>query len=165
MAQTDRLSLPLLAAGQAQKELTHNEALLLIDMAVQPVVETADLPTPPVSPSPGQWWVVGAGATGAWAGQARAIAVWTAGGWLFATPQNGWRAWVMDRGHMCRFDGTDWIDEAAQADGYHVAGQRVVGARQAAIATPSGGMTQDAEARAAIAALLVAMRAHGLIAT
>ena len=28
---TSRLQLPLMAAGQAQKEVTHNEALLLID--------------------------------------------------------------------------------------------------------------------------------------
>ena len=35
---TPRWALPLLAAGQAEKELTHNEALLLLDMAVQPSV-------------------------------------------------------------------------------------------------------------------------------
>ena len=35
---TARLTLPFLQSGQAQKELTHNEALTLLDIAVQPVV-------------------------------------------------------------------------------------------------------------------------------
>ena len=35
---TSRLGLPTLAAAQAQKEMTHNEALTLLDVAVQPVV-------------------------------------------------------------------------------------------------------------------------------
>ena len=165
MAQTDRLSLPLLAAGQAQKELTHNEALLLIDVAVQPVVESADIFSPPATPDPGRCWVIAGPATGAWAGHENAIAAWTAGGWLFALPQNGWRAWAIDRGNMIRFDGVDWLDEPSRAGGYHIGGERVVGSRQPAIATPSGGMTQDTEARGAIASMLLAMRAHGLIAT
>ncbi len=45
-----------------------------------------------------------------------------------------------------------------------VAGQQVVGARQAAVANAAGGATIDAEARTAINALLAAARAHGLIA-
>ena len=36
--QTDRFALPLLATAQAQKEMTHNEALALLDAVVQPVV-------------------------------------------------------------------------------------------------------------------------------
>lgn len=164
MALTDRLSLPLLAAGQAQKDITHNEALLLIDMAVQPVIESADLSTPPGSPSPGQCWAIAAGAAGAWDGQDGAIAAWTASGWLFAMPQNGWQAWALDRGNLVRFDGLEWIDEQARSDGYHVDGERVVGPRQAAITAPDAGATQDTEARAVIAEILDAMRAHGLIA-
>ena len=35
---TPRWSLPLLAAGQAQKEMTHNEALSLLDLVVHPCV-------------------------------------------------------------------------------------------------------------------------------
>jgi hypothetical protein len=165
MVQTDRLGLPLLAAGQAQKEVTHNEALGLIDVGIQPVVESADLSTPPGSVTPGQCWVVASSASGAWLGHEGAVAAWTAGGWLFATPQNGWRAWAVDRGNMIRFDGVAWIDEDMRANGYYIAGEQIVGVRQPAIATPSGGTTQDAEARAAIGAMLAALRTHGLIAT
>jgi hypothetical protein len=58
-------------------------------------------------------------------------------------------------------DGTSFGTAANQILGFH--GARVVQA--AAIASPAGGATVDAEARTAITALLVAMRAKGLIAT
>jgi len=165
MTQTHRLGLPLLAAGQAQKEITYNEALAIIDVVAQSSVESADLATPPGSPAFGQCWVVASGAAEAWITRETTLTVWTPSGWLFVQPHEGWRLWAIDRGNMIRFDGTDWIDEDVRADGYHVGDDKVVGARQAAIATPSGGATQDSEARSAIAAILAALRVHGLIAT
>ena len=51
---TARLGLPFLQAGQGQKELTHNEALAMLDIAVQPVVLEVGLATPPATPLPGQ---------------------------------------------------------------------------------------------------------------
>lgn len=42
-------------------------------------------------------------------------------------------------------------------------GNQVVGARAAAIAGPSGGSVVDTEGRAAIDAMLIALREHGLI--
>ncbi len=44
-----------------------------------------------------------------------------------------------------------------------LAGEQVVAARQAAIADPQGGSTNDAEARQAVIAILAALRNHGLI--
>jgi hypothetical protein len=163
MAQTDRLDLPLIAAGQAQKEITHNEALGLIDIMVQLVVESAGLAMPPASPSYGQCWIVGTGGTGAWSGKDGVVAGWTANGWLFAVPRVGWRAWAIDRGNVIRFDGTSWGDDPVRNDGFYVAGVRVLAGRQAAIVDPSGGATQDGEARVAISAILNVLRAHGLI--
>jgi len=165
MMETNRLRLPLLAAGQAQKELIHNEALGLIDLAVQSCVESADLATPPATPVAGQCWIVAAGADQAWSGRDDALAAWTDGGWLFATPGAGWRAWVQDRGHMMHFGDAGWADAPARGDGYYVAGQRVVGERQAGIADPAGGSAPDAEARGAISSILAILRAHGLIAS
>ena len=81
-----RLGLPLLAPGQAQKEMTHNEALAAIDLALAASVRAVGLDAPPLSPTPGESWIVGASPTGAWAGQAGALAGWTAGGWRFVRP-------------------------------------------------------------------------------
>jgi hypothetical protein len=165
LMQTDRLALPLLAAGQAAKELVHNEALLRLDLVSQPVVESADLAVPPGAPLPGQCWIAATGASGGWAGRDGAIAGWTDNGWRFVMPALGWRAWVIDRGHTMRYDGTRWMDEAMRDDGYFVAGDRVLAGRQAAIVNPAGGVTIDGEARAAVMTILAALRAHGLIAT
>ncbi len=80
-------------------------------------------------------------------------------------PGTGWQAWIADRGQSMRFDGTAWVDENVRSDGYFVAGDRIIAGRQSAIPGPSGGSTIDNEARAAIAAMLAALRLHGLIAT
>lgn len=165
MAQTDRLGLPLIAAGQAQKEITHNEALMALDLAVQATAESADMAVPPLAPLAGQCWIVGSGATGAWAGRERALAGWTEAGWLFLTPRAGWRLWVADRQNSVAFDGVGWSDEPVREDGYYHGGERVIAARQAAIDSPDGGAVQDSEARSAIGAILDTLRAHGLIAT
>jgi hypothetical protein len=88
--QTDRLAMPLLFAGQAQKEITHNEALTLLDMLVQPVALSTTLAITPAQPEPGQCWIVPSGASGAWADRAGELALWTAGGWRFVAPKAGW---------------------------------------------------------------------------
>nr|WP_086011139.1 DUF2793 domain-containing protein [Sphingobium chlorophenolicum] len=161
---TFRWALPQLFAGQAQKELFHNEALARVDMLLHGAVESADEHVPPALPAVGACWIVAAGASGAWDGRAGALACWTEGGWRFADPRAGLSLWVADRGHAMLHDGTGWRDCGAGGDGFHVGGERVVGARAAAIANPSGGATVDAEARSALAAILAALRAHGLIA-
>lgn len=48
---------------------------------------------------------------------------------------------------------------------YKVNGTQVLTSQQAAISNPSGGSTQDAEARTAITEILAAIRTHGIIAT
>ena len=46
-----------------------------------------------------------------------------------------------------------------------VGGEKVVGARAAAIADPASGGMVDAEARSAVGQILEALRGHGLIAS
>src|SRR3546814_3824403 len=68
---TPRFSLPLLAVAQAQKEVTHNEALTLLDALVHAAIEAGPLATPPANPALGQCWIVDAAATGVWSGAER----------------------------------------------------------------------------------------------
>jgi hypothetical protein len=75
--QSARFALPFLLPGQAQKEAYHNEALTILDGVVHAAVEGAPLAVPPESPTAGQSWIVGAGASGAWSGQAQKLAIWT----------------------------------------------------------------------------------------
>jgi Protein of unknown function (DUF2793) len=163
--QTDRLSLPLLAVAQAQKEMTHNEALALLDAIVQPVVVAVAPASIPASPVPGQAWIVGAAATGAWAGHDHSLAVWTSGGWRFVAPFEGMTVWSLAQGMIVRRPAWAWIAGALTGSTLSLSGLQVVGARAAAIANPAGGTTIDSEARAALSSILAALRAHGLIAT
>lgn len=159
---TARLALPLLHAGQAQKELDHNEALVLLDIAVQPVVEAIGLNAPPDDPADGSCWVVGSDPTGAWAGHADALAGWTAGGWRFVAPRDGMSAWRATDGLTARYEG-GWTIGESRVVRLVIGSDQVIGERQAAIANPIGGSSIDIEARDAITAVLAAMRTHGLI--
>lgn len=93
---TPNLGLPTLAQGQAQKEITHNEALLRLDTLVQSSVNSRALATPPASPANGERWIVPSGATGAWAGHTDKIAFWREGTWGYLSPVVGWRVHVED---------------------------------------------------------------------
>ena len=162
---TARLALPLLHAGQAQKELDHNEALALLDMCVQPVVLEDGLNLPPADPAEGDCWIVGADPGGAWSGQAFALAGWTAGGWRFVAPYRGMAARRSSDGVDVRYDGDQWIVGEVRAAALIIAGERVVAARQPAVANPVSGGTIDVEARLGLAEILATLRTHGLIAT
>ncbi|HEY0327055.1 MAG TPA: DUF2793 domain-containing protein [Allosphingosinicella sp.] len=158
-----RFDLPLLQPGQAQKEVFHNEALAAIDLLLEAAVEGGPVAAPPASPEIGQCWIAAAGATGAWVGQDHRIAGWTAGGWRFLAPQPGTRVWDKSAELWRHWDGSVWSDGSLPAASLVIAGQQVVGSRQPAVASPSGGTIIDAEARAAVASLIVALETHGLI--
>jgi len=157
-----RFGLPFILPGQAQKEVYHNEALAALDGLIHPAVE-GSATAPPANPAPGQCWTVADGATGAWAGQDDKLALWTAAGWRFLAPTAGMAVWDKSAGFERRWDGSAWSDGKIFAAGLNIGGQQVVGARQAAVPSPSGGTTIDAEARTAIGALIVALKSHGLI--
>lgn len=102
------LALPYLMPAQAQKHVTHNEALQILDALVQLAVLDRDLTLPPALPEEGARYIVAAGAAGDWLGQAGKIALWADGGWRFFSPLPGWRAEVLDEGISLIWSGTDW---------------------------------------------------------
>ena len=140
---TPRFGLALLFSGQAQKELTVNEAHARADAVLHPAIEGEET-GPPADPDEGECWLVGAGATGAWTGEDGQLACRQLDNWLFVAPCDG----------MCVLDKSR--------------GQRIVyfGGWQIAEppAAPTGGPTTDAEARAAIVDLIDALRTAGIFA-
>ena len=103
------LSLPYILQAQAQKHVTHNESLRLLDALTQLGVVSASQTVPPTDPALGERHVVPAGATLAWAGEDGHLALYETGGWSFLTPAVGWAAWVADDARQIVFDGTDWV--------------------------------------------------------
>jgi len=105
---TTNLLLPYLMAAQAQKHVTHNEALRLLDGLVQLSVRSLSEIAPPASPADGDRYIVASGATGGWAGWDLNVALWTDGAWLRLPPREGWRAWVEDEAVLLVRNGADW---------------------------------------------------------
>lgn len=102
------LALPYILPSQAQKHVTHNEALLILDALVQLTVASADQTDPPGVPAAGDRYILPTGATGAWSGHDTEVAAWVDSDWLFLPPAPGWIAWVADQEVQMRFDGTGW---------------------------------------------------------
>lgn len=115
MVETANLGLPLLAPSQAQKHVTVNEALVRLDALAKGVVVSRAAATPPESPAEGAVWIVPTGADDEWAGRDGALAIALNGGWDFAEPREGWRAYVLDEGSTLRHDGAGWLGETTDA--------------------------------------------------
>ncbi len=111
MTTSPKLGLAYLVASQAQKEITHNEALNDLDSLVQLSVLDRSLAAPPASPSDGDAYIVAASPTGAWEGQTGKIAFYYAG-WIFKTPRAGWLAFVQDEAKFFVWTGSAWVSLA-----------------------------------------------------
>ena len=107
MTDTTRLGLPLMDAAQAQKHVTHNDALVRLDALTQLSVVTRAA-APAASPAEGARYLVQKTATGVFAGQGDSIAVFQDGAWMFVKPRTGWRAFVEDEFVLLAHDGSGW---------------------------------------------------------
>lgn len=165
METTERLLLPMLIPGQAQKEFFHNEALHVLDAIVAGAVEEPPRDGPPLSPSAGQCYLVGSSPVGDWAKHAGEVAVFSNAGWRFVAPVAGMSLLVKTSGTFATYGSSGWDLGTVRASRVIVEGEQVIGPRSASIATPSGGSTVDAEARITLDQILSTLRQHGLIAT
>ncbi len=143
--ETSRHSLPYLTVSQASKEITHNEAVFLIDALLHPVVE-GQLALPPVllSTEAGKCWIVSSGASADWQGKDDNIALWTGGSWRFQAASDGMTVRNRQSGMDLVWSGTNWIEAPNISD-------------------PQFGNVIDLEARTAIVELLSFLRVTGQI--
>jgi hypothetical protein len=108
MTETANLGLPFIDGSQAQKHVTHNEALRILDDAIQIAVLDNTLTVPPSSPVDGERHIIASGASGAWAGQGDAVATWETNAWRFLAPKTGWCVWSIADDALLVFDGSAW---------------------------------------------------------
>ncbi|MCI5073597.1 DUF2793 domain-containing protein [Oricola sp.] len=113
MERSSNLDMPFILPSQAQKHVTHNEALLRIDALVQLAVVGSDSGVPPAEPAEGERHIVGAAATGDWAGHETEIAAFQDGAWTFHVPQSGWCAWSISDAALLVWTGTEWSNLVA----------------------------------------------------
>ena len=140
-----RFEMPYLFAGQSQKEGFVNESTARIDTLLHCAIEgeAAVPPAVPAVPAEGTCWLVGSAASGDWAGQVGKIAARQSGNWLFIAPRDGMRVLNRATGQEIRYLGS-WKIATRPA-------------------LPTGGTTIDAEARAAISALIASLTTAGVI--
>lgn len=112
--QSPNLSLPYLLPSQAQKHVTHNEALRRLDTLVQLALQGVGATEPPLAPEEGDIHALGIGATGAWAGQDGRLAAFADGAWSFLVPKDGWRAWDVATGALRVFSAGNWLPVAPE---------------------------------------------------
>jgi hypothetical protein len=93
MDTTSNLLLPFIMPQQAQKFVSHNEALNALDALVMLAVVGRTSTSPPGAPAEGDRYIVADGATGAWTGKDTCVAAWQNGAWSFFAPRPGWLAW------------------------------------------------------------------------
>ncbi len=120
MSDTTQLKLPLLAPSQAQKHVTVNEALTMLDSLVQLSVKSAVLNGPPALPFEGDRYIVGPAPIGAWSGMAKQLAVWASGSWVFRAPVAGWIAWSEAAAKALVYAAGNWQDLSSGSFGNSV---------------------------------------------
>lgn len=131
MTQTQRLQLPMLAAGQAQKHVTLNEALIRLDGLVQ-ICVTGQAASAPASPEPDDVFILTAPGAGAWiGGEIGDLAINDLAGWRLAHPSAGWIVYLQSEGTLNLYDGAVWQPIETALGGLGEAALRAVG-----IATP-----------------------------
>ncbi|MFO1100241.1 MAG: DUF2793 domain-containing protein [Xanthobacteraceae bacterium] len=108
MTDSIHLGLPFIEAAQAQKHVTHNEALIALDAVVMLAAIDRDLSAPPASPVEGARYLVKPPGSGAFAGKDNQIAHYLDGGWSFYAPAKGWTCYVEDEGRLLAWDGAAW---------------------------------------------------------
>lgn len=105
-----RINLSYLQPAQAQKHVTVNESLRMLDALVQLAVVSATVSAQPASPVDGDCYILPAGKSGtAWGAMADgAIAQYTDGAWFSHAPREGWIAHVNDTDQMLVYSGSAW---------------------------------------------------------
>ena len=109
------LSLPYIQQNQAQKHVTHNEGMRLLDGVVQLSVLSRAQTAPPANPAAGDRYILPSGATGAWAGFDDSLAHWEENAWRIIPPKEGWVAWDQNGLALLVFSQGQWT-EATAAD-------------------------------------------------
>lgn len=108
MSETRRLRAPFLAAGQAGKHVSVNEAIARIDAFGATTASSRAHSAPPPDAGEGDLHVVAGGGQGAWSGEDGRLAAFVGGGWVFADAEPGRRLWVVDEGVEIRRLSDHW---------------------------------------------------------
>ena len=107
MENTQLLGLPYILASQAQKHVTHNEALRMLDAVIHLHVLSSSISQPPADPVEGDRYIVPDGSED-WDGSDGSVMAFQDGAWAAFSPQAGWLAWIADEQSLQVFRDGGW---------------------------------------------------------
>ena len=113
---TLKLNLPYILPAQAQKHITHNEALKALDTLIHLSVISDSLTQPAADPTLGDTYLVASNAGQVWLGKDNQIAIFQDGHWEFLSPQIGWQCYIQDLARIKVWNGTAWAVSSADID-------------------------------------------------
>lgn len=140
---TPNIGLPLLIAGQAQKEFFVNQAMAILD-SLAPRAVLASQPAPPAVATDGDCFLVTVPATQAWQGCENHLALRIGGAWHFVPPREGMRLYDLAANRSLFFR-SEWRSLAT-------------------LTLPASGPVIDTEARTAISQIIAALQDIGIFA-
>jgi hypothetical protein len=110
MTESTNFKVPFISPSQAQKHVTHNDAIEVIDSLIQRLAKDSSLSSPPASPAQGDIYIIASSpaATGLWSGQENSLARFDGSVWKFSVPQDGWQVYDQTSGNFMIFGGTSW---------------------------------------------------------
>lgn len=106
--QTHNLHLPFIMPSQAQKHITHNEALQVLDGIMHLSVESREVSSPPADILDGMRFLIPDLSQGIWEEQANKLAYFDGHTWIYYEPRPGWICHVVDENIMIFYDGQSW---------------------------------------------------------
>lgn len=157
MTTSPNLGVPFIAQQQATPEVTHNEALLMLQATIAGALGLQN--APPGSPADGDVYIVGTSPTGAWAGKANCVAIRLGAAWYFlpgfnsagtqiamGAAQEGLRIWRNDLDALWVWTGSAWASFGSAGSfvskaGDTMTGQLVINAAVPALLVNSDGGT------------------------
>lgn len=120
MATSADFGIPYISGTQDQPEVTHNEALNVIQALLNGAVDRGTN-TPPGSPSEGDIYIIGSAPTAAWTGRANCVGIYMGTSWQFVpgddssgTPitigarHEGLTVFVRDEDTFYTWNGSSW---------------------------------------------------------
>lgn len=122
---TANLGIEPVPASSSQKHVFVNDGFRTLDALAQLAAIDKDATAPPGSPTNGDTYLVGVGATGLWGTQDNNVAYYD-DGWYFFTPKVGWLAMVTDESLLYRYTGTGWAQITGEVDGAYTRNETLV---------------------------------------
>ena len=108
MSETSRhLNLPYIQPSQAQKHLTHNEAINALDVMVHMSAISRSHTHPPENPNEGDRFLISEAGEG-WGASPQSFAVFQDTTWRYFHPKAGWCCYVEDEAALFIFNGHQW---------------------------------------------------------